>query len=46
LAHFYLKFLFTPLYGLYQLDTQAQIDSGVVQYDFSIECYLKGGEAE
>jgi Tfp pilus assembly protein PilN len=26
-----------------QLDTQAQIDSGVVQYDFSIECYLKGG---
>jgi Tfp pilus assembly protein PilN len=29
-----------------QLDAQAQIDSGVVQYDFSIECYLKGGEAE
>ncbi len=29
-----------------QLDTQAQIDLGIVQYDFSIECYLKGGGAE
>lgn len=29
-----------------QLDAQAQIDSGIVQYDFSIECYLKGGETE
>ena len=29
-----------------QLDTQAKLDTGVVQYMFTVECYLKGGEVE
>lgn|GEM_PF-3270771 len=29
-----------------QLDTQAELEAGVVQYEFTVVCYLKGGGAQ